>query len=1208
MFISPIVPCSEKTQSMIVLGTQVHFESQQLTLTPFNVLKRHFSEILDVVYDANRLANDLWAVDLISNVVKDDIITTPSVPRYEKASKLLNEFHKSLKTSKNPEALILLCKVLTKQRNPAILMICNTMLNELGKLIKYTNFIFIVIVIFTLVYHYIHIGVSLDDLPSEVMSDTDRFVVKLCDQYLQTPVVHHDMLNRRVGGDKFGRLGLIKGQGGHNTMEQEMLRSWNMLRGNVDSIMETSTKIDIKDVLKHNDDNSPVKVVVDGPSGVGKTTLCQKLCNMWAKNELKECSIDLVLLLPLRDDRITSAENIYDLVSLFHSNETVCESVSRHIKETNGKGVLLMFHEWDEFEGRNRDRSFILDIIRGIYLDECTILVTSRTYASTSLLEMRHINRHVEVLGFNKYEIFSCIENELTEENAKDLITKLKTRVDVLSMCYIPFVCSMLVIVYHLCDCTLPNTLTEFYMKYVLYAINRSMKKQELNPDTVESLEELQEVQKIAFDELCCCAYKNLQTHNSTFNRNKMRNLPHSSKCDHFGLINCYNIADTTKYQFLHLTIQEFLAAWWISQQDDHSKLFGEHYQDIHFRMTLRFVAGLTELKDENYQKYFSKEVDLQCIKKPLFGFVSHQCPVYHQNPQMLCKQIFEMDIKHLRFGMDSIFSKYPLHERYDTGTIRLLHLIYESQNKHLCEIFASSIKNSSLCAHTLNSSQFDLLCLYFFLKNSRKTWNYLELEYGDAFKSVKVFDEVSDMCNCTIKRAVYCDITSVIKIHQSSLCQYLQESYIKILNPSGSDAVHPAIMFTELFKLPQLRILHVDFQQIFGFSIDDIDDEQFLEMVDAISGNYNVTELLIKLVNVPKCKTLINCLLKGVKRNETIVSFSLSVNTSFPFASIEGLLITNHTLKAVKLNLALNGMLPSLCTLPGIESLTALDLGNSTIHYTKRYQAKKSKTWSSGVENVGRNVTNLKSLVLYKPLQIPLTACFESNPFLQHLGIRLDQEENFEELFNILCSNTTITSLKIVCTLHKSEQVTVFHYEVGKSLQLMLSSNKTLQCLEIKTKDLVLPVKYLTAGLRENNTLQELALDFKPLESDTLKELFEAINLKSLAVIFPPTFFKEDEILPDVANMLQRNEDMNTLKVIFRLHFNQYIQAVAHQSFWETVLLHPSLTYICISEGILPAIVEKTQLMIAREQKKLGPPPIVEMKRKCGHYLRPSL
>ena len=1054
-------------------------------------------------------------------------------------------------------------------------------------------------------------------LPSEIISDTDRFVLKLRDQYLQTPVVHHDLLNRRVGENRFGQLGLIMGHGGYLTLEQGVQRAWNMLRGNVDIIMKTSINIDIKDVLKCYQYNSSVKVVVDGPPGVGKTTLCQKLCNMWAKNELKECFIDLVLLLPLRDDRITSAENIYDLVSLFHSNENICETVSEHIKERNGKGVLLMFDGWDEFEGRNRDRSLILDIIRGNYLDECSILVTSRTYASTSLLEMRHIDRHIEVLGFEKHEIFSCIKNELTEENAEDLIVKLETREDVLSMCYIPFVCSMLVRVYHLCDCTLPNTLTEFYMKFVLYAIRRSMKKQELNPDTVESLEELQEVQKIAFDELCCCAYVNLKTHITTFNKNEMLKLPHSSKCEYFGLMNCYQIADTTKYQFLHLTIQEFLAAWWISQQDDHSKLFGKLYQDIHFRMTLRFVAGLTELKDKNYQEYFSKEVDLQCIKKPLFGFESHQYSVYHQNPQMLCEQIFDMN---------SVFSKYPLHERYDTDTIQLLHLLYESQNKHLCEIFASSIKNSSLCAHRLNSSQFDLLCLYFFLKNSRKTWNYLELEYGDAFKSMS--DEVSDMFDCTIKKALYRDITSVIKIHQSSLCQYLQESYIKVLYPS--DTIHPVIMFTALFKLPCLRILHVDIQIRFSFSIDDIDDELpevFLEMEDVISGNYIVKELLINL-NFPQCNTLINSLLTGVKRNEAILFFSLSLKkyrSCISFKSVEELLITNQTLKAVKLNLIFDRILPST-SLSINESLTALDLGDSTVcdFMTHVHPVKKSDILSYGVENVERSITNLKSLVLYKP-QIPFTTCFDSNPFLQYLSIELDQEESFTELFNIICSNTTITALKITSkSFYSCWEIPVFRDEVGKSLQLMLSSNKTLQCLKIKIQWMVLPVKYLTAGLRENNTLQELALDYRPLDGNNLKEFFEAIhNLKSLAVTFPP-FFRHDEIIPHVINMLLKNQEMRILKVLFRRPANygflnvempeedrkEFIPVaipMPQQSFWETLVLHPSLCYICISGDmynvkIQPTKREKAQL-IAREEKKHGSPLIVEMKTKYGYF-----
>ena len=125
---------SGETQSIDDSCIQISCEPNHLT--PFNILKRHFSEILDVVSNPNRLANDLWGVDLISNVVKDNIISTPSVPRYEKASKLLNEVQRSLKVNENPETLISLCKLLTNQNNSVISMICKTMMKELGKKLK----------------------------------------------------------------------------------------------------------------------------------------------------------------------------------------------------------------------------------------------------------------------------------------------------------------------------------------------------------------------------------------------------------------------------------------------------------------------------------------------------------------------------------------------------------------------------------------------------------------------------------------------------------------------------------------------------------------------------------------------------------------------------------------------------------------------------------------------------------------------------------------------------------------------------------------------------------------------------------------------------------------------------------------------------------------------------------------------------------------
>ena len=59
-----------------------------------------------------------------------------------------------------------------------------------------------------------------------------------------------------------------------------------------------------------------------------------------------------------------------------------------------------------------------------------------------------------------------------------------------------------------------------------------------------------------------------------------------------------FTVDHEQSYQFLHLTIQEFLAAVWIAKQNEGEEVFKKYYNDDHFRMCLRFVAGLTHLKN----------------------------------------------------------------------------------------------------------------------------------------------------------------------------------------------------------------------------------------------------------------------------------------------------------------------------------------------------------------------------------------------------------------------------------------------------------------------------------------------------------------------------------------------------------------------------------------------------------------------------------
>ena len=94
------------------------------------------SEMLGVISDTERLANDLSLVDLISYQVKDDVITTP-ISRYQKASKLLNEIERSLRVQvlDNRGILISYCEVLKKQKNSALTRIAENMLKELGEFV-----------------------------------------------------------------------------------------------------------------------------------------------------------------------------------------------------------------------------------------------------------------------------------------------------------------------------------------------------------------------------------------------------------------------------------------------------------------------------------------------------------------------------------------------------------------------------------------------------------------------------------------------------------------------------------------------------------------------------------------------------------------------------------------------------------------------------------------------------------------------------------------------------------------------------------------------------------------------------------------------------------------------------------------------------------------------------------------------------------------
>ena len=235
------------------------------------------------------------------------------------------------------------------------------------------------------------------------------------------------------------------------------------------------------------------------------------------------------------------------------------------------------------------------------------------------MLDLDSINRHVEVMGFTVKEIKNVVHGTLEKAPhlTDKLVQDLEVRGDVQSLCYIPLVCSIVILVYRKENGQLPTTLTQLYENFILQTIRRYVKKTQFTePDLINSLHHLPlPVIATPFQEMCKFAYLNLKEKNPrmTFSLFQVQQSLNESvvKADYLGLMTTFTVYREKSYQFLHLSIQEFLAAWWITKYEKTEKVFNDHFNDDQFRMCLRFVAGLTHLEHEDYKQYFNKDVDL---------------------------------------------------------------------------------------------------------------------------------------------------------------------------------------------------------------------------------------------------------------------------------------------------------------------------------------------------------------------------------------------------------------------------------------------------------------------------------------------------------------------------------------------------------------------------------------------------------------------
>ena len=411
---------------------------------------------------------------------------------------------------------------------------------------------------------------------------------------------------------------------------------------------ECLTLVDVLDVRGKNNK----VILIEGGPGMGKSTLAIKLCKSWADGELLQ-EYDAVILLTLRDPEIQEAKDIADL--LLHPDKEFRGNACKEMTEENGNKVCFILEGFDELPQKLRSAPVFSKLTDKF--PRCTLVYTSRPEACDKL--QRLAAHKIEICGFKEEQIDDYIENAFQKvDNGKEKATKLISQVEsnptVKSILYVPI---NVAIICHLFLLTLqlPNTLTQLYTLLCLNLMLRHINKQNDGDAEVEYLDSFDDLPigtSEQFLNLCLIAYRGRVDDRIIFSSRDIKGYGiDASKIRGLGLL---LIAPSTSvygkeksYNFLHLTLQEFCAAFYISKLCTQEQLecFNRFKFKDNFKMIWRFYSGIAGLRNNDL--------------------------LYQMLPSKLTL----------------VYSRYR-----GRRTIELLHCVYEAQNDDVCHLVGSHL------------------------------------------------------------------------------------------------------------------------------------------------------------------------------------------------------------------------------------------------------------------------------------------------------------------------------------------------------------------------------------------------------------------------------------------------------------------------------------------------------------------------------------
>ena len=458
-----------------------------------------------------------------------------------------------------------------------------------------------------------------------------------------------------------------------------------------------STRLEeVKDLFYPNNDTKkkfPRKILVVGRPGIGKTALTEKIMRDWASRVDKFYRDKIAFYLKFR---WFNAKDMKDLtLKTFLRNgtqlsdekfEKIYEEITKHPEK-----AILIFDGLDEFNSNfdclndlppPNDPDFPMSpislfskLISGHFLPEATVLVTSRPTANEFYSKF-NFDRNVEIIGFTGDKIEEHVTKFCKSHDRVDLKPMLwnhiKSSSDLLSSCYIPVNCWIVVTILFekLKECrneieSLPTTLTELYQAAVTH-LNKNHFRETGGQFSEETMKKvMKKLQSLAFKGT---GHMQLIFDSKLFDEQmKQSGLLNS-------LSNPYSQAQT-QFCFIHLTIQEFLAARHVIEKfspEEIKKFIFCHIKSSKWHLVLQFIAGLLGKEIKMFQKdrykdcvlAFAKSFELTSedgvfdVRKNYASLLIMKCLREVEDEEIVkeaCETTAVNDIVDLRYGHGSV-------------------------------------------------------------------------------------------------------------------------------------------------------------------------------------------------------------------------------------------------------------------------------------------------------------------------------------------------------------------------------------------------------------------------------------------------------------------------------------------------------------------------------------------------------------------------